>query len=370
MRPRLPFVFIRSSSFVRDDLETLSDRFDVRPFEFGMSSGAVGKGVAVATGLVRLEAWLRSEMPRAAAAFGWFADYHTLPLARSGQRLGVPTVLSIGGYDAMDLPDLDYGVFGSRWRAPLARRALRTASVLAPVSGSLIRSQNAFLRPGEVVEQGVSRFAPSHAPAVAVPTGYDPDAWPLGMPDRPPAVLSVALIDSDRTLRRKGIDLLIEVARHLPDIPFSVIGLQVSEADVRAAYRPPPNVSFEPPVPREALAERYGRASVYLQLSRAEGMPNVLCEAMLCGAVPVGSAVFGIPDAIGDAGTVVHSPAPRQIAEAVQSALGADAENRRAARDHIAETFPRERRRRTLFRLLEGLMDGEAPAALAAEIGS
>ena len=341
----------------------------MRPFEVGVDvrRGALGKARALAEGMARLDAWLRRELPAADAVVAWFADYHTALVTTHAARLGVPVLVPLGGYDAMRIPELGYGVFGSRWRAGLARAALRRATVLLPVSGSLVRSRNDF---GGVGWQGIDVFAPGHAPVALVPTGYDPQTWPLGPADRAPSVLSVATVDSHTTFRRKGLDLLIEVARRMPDVPFEVIGLRIPESEVRDRYAPPRNVTWTSAVPREALAARYGAASVYLQLSRAEGMPNVVCEAMLCGAVPVGSAAFGIPDAIGDAGFVVPRAEPDAIAVTVRTALGAPAELRAAARAHVATWFPRERRRWALERLLVGTVAGEPAASLAAEVSA
>jgi glycosyltransferase involved in cell wall biosynthesis len=53
------------------------------------------------------------------------------------------------------------------------------------------------------------------------------------------------------------------------------------------------------------LVELYNRHEFYLQLSVAEGFPNTLCEAMLCGCIPIGSNVFSIPKIIGDTGFVL-----------------------------------------------------------------
>ncbi|OZC02001.1 glycosyltransferase family 4 protein [Rubricoccus marinus] len=367
-RPRILFSYLQPTSFVRDDLSLLAERYDVRSHEFGVdvARGSLGKAAALVRGMARLSAWTAAEAATADLLYGWFADYHIWPLVR--QRRPIPLALAMGGYDAMDLPDLGYGVFASSWRGPLAKRVLGAADALFPVSGSLVRSQNTFLRASGAEAQGVAVHVPRlQTKCTVVPTGYDPDAWPLGAIDRKPSVLSVATVDSHTTFLRKGLDVLIEVARAMPDVPFQVVGMRMDEAAVRERYHPPANVEFIRALPREMLAAVYGQASVYLQLSRAEGMPNVLCEAMLCGCAPVGSNVFGIPDAIGDAGWIVDDPDPLAIAAAVREALAAPEALRRRARAHIADTFPRERRRRELFGLLDALLDGERPGVPACD---
>lgn len=359
MRPRLLLTYPRLTSFVRDDIALLSERYDVRTFAFEIAPGA--STLERARALVRLAAaqrrWLRAEARGAAAIVSWFADYHAVLPVRTGRAVGTPTAIIVGGYDANYLPELDYGVYGSRWRAPLARYALRHTDLLLPVSATLIASQPRFATWPEPRPQGVMAHVPGLVkPHAVVPTGYEPEAWPLGLGERGATVCTVGVLTSERTLRLKGIDLLIATARCMPDVHFQVVGLpEAQQADVRRTFAPPPNVDLLGLQPREKLAPIYGQSSVYLQLSRTEGLPNVVCEAMLCGCIPVGSRVGGIPDAIGEAGEIVDVPEPEQIADAVRSALGRGPSARQAAREHVLRHYSRDRRRRDLFAALDAL---------------
>ncbi len=363
-RPRLLLTYPRMASFVRDDIALLGERYDVRTFAFDVAEagGTVGRARALLTRFAEQRRWLRAEAPGAAVILSWFADYHAVLPTWAGRRLGVPVAVILGGFDGIWIPELDYGVFGSRWRAPLARRVLRGADLLMPVSGALIESESRFVTWPEARRQGVRAHVEGLAtPFVVVPTGYVPEDWPLGPAERGRTVCTVGLLGSDRTLRRKGVDLLFETARLMPDVAFTVVGVSAErQAAVRARYAPPPNVALVPPQPRERLPGVYGAASVYLQLSRAEGMPNVVCEAMLCGCIPVGSRVFGIPDAVGAAGEIVDAPEPARIAEAIWAAFGRAPDGRQAARDHIRAHFTREHRRQRLFQLLDGLTSSPA----------
>lgn len=347
-RPRILFVAGAPTSFVRDDLALLGERYDVMPLWFD--------GRQVVRSAAAQVRYLRAA--EVDLVFGWFADYPLVLPVRWARSRGIPSVVALGGYDAVRLPGLEYGVFESRWRAPLARDVCRQATHLVPVAGALLASTNAYATWPRPSPQGVRVHVPRlDTPATVIPTGYDPEAWPLGPAQRAPSVLTVAHVSDERTYRLKGLPLLAAAAAALPEVPFEVVGVAPAVAE-RAL---PSNLTLRPPVPREDLAASYAAASVYAQPSLSEGLPNALCEAMLAGCIPVTSPVGAMPEVTAEIGRTVPRPEAPALAEAIADAL-ADADSdaggtlRVAARERIVEGYSRERRRTSLFGLLDALL--------------
>lgn len=364
-RPRLLFICLSFTSFVQDDLEILKEHYDVRVFQFDANQFSTKSGRLF--GLIyygiKQFTWLLRELPRADLVYGWFADYHLVLPVLLAHWYEVPVVVPIAGLDAIRLPELGYGVYDSSWRRPLAQLVIRGASLLLPVSETMIFSENHYSGYPDVLQNGVRAHVPDfQTPYEVIPFGYDPQSWPAGPDERPPIVCTVGFMNTDRTLRRKGVDLLFEAARQMPNVTFQVVGVPASRARaIQSRYDPPENVALLPPRPRTELTAIYGNASVYAQLSRAEGMPNVLSEAMCSGCIPVGSAVFGIPEVIGDAGFIVETPEPEVIAKTLRQALdAASSQARYKARQRIVEHFPRDRRRRELMDTLQTLTGTKA----------
>ena len=111
----------------------------------------------------------------------------------------------------------------------------------------------------------------------------------------------------------------------------------------------PPNVELLSYRSRGDLLPLYQRAKVYCQPSLSEGLPNSLCEAMLCGCSPVGTAVGGIPAAIGETGRVVPYGDVRQMQQAIGAALQASPQPVESARARIIRKYPLAAREASLL---------------------
>ncbi len=271
--------------------------------------------------------------------FCWFASTYAAVAILVASLLRKKSVVVIGGVDVADEPEFGYGLWRSRWKGTIVGWAIRRASKVLIVDESLR-------------EDVISR-AKYDGPNIEIfPTGYDPQLWnPKGT--KKPMVLTVSAIQNDARLKIKGIDVLFDAARSLPRVNFVLIGFE----PVRfPELKPPANLVCAGIKSRKELLTYYRLAKVYCQPSRREGLSNTLCEAMLCGAIPVATDVGGTATAVGDCGIVVRANATEELVSGIKRALKMSAAVGSKARKRITKLFPAEARKQRLIELVRGLV--------------
>ena len=160
-------------------------------------------------------------------------------------------------------------------------------------------------------------------------TGYDTRFWNYDQSEEKIGILTAAFFSEKRVINIKGLNIFNKLASLLPNINFTIVG----ESGIRISdfINLESNIKVMGVQNRSQMKELYQKNKFYFQGSRLEGLPNSLCEAMLCGCIPIGSRVFGIPDAIGKTGVLFDTEKDiEQIVEFVNSDLGAtDSKNAR-----------------------------------------
>ncbi len=321
---RVLLVSAFDASYIAEDAAILATRYDVRR--------ATGHGVVA---LVHaLTGVLATDI-----VYCWFLSVYGAAAVLLAGLLGRRSVIVLGGVDVADDRATGYGLWISPWKSSLARRALRSADLVLVVS--------------ETLREDAIRLAGYDGGNIRhLPTGYDPQRWTPAGGDRTPGVLCVAAVSDLPRLGVKGIDVLVEAARRMPEVPVTVIGVDVRFV---ASLRPPPNVTFLPAVARDELRGHYSKAKVYCQPSRREGLPNALCEAMLCGCIPVATDAGGSRHAVGETGYIAPAGDAPALVEALRLALAAPPARGEQAHLRIAGLFPLERRKSELPALLDRL---------------
>lgn len=283
---------------------------------------------------------LRRAVAECDVAFGWFASWHTFFPVLLARQQRKPSVVVVGGYDVANVPEIGYGSMRGGFKRRITRIVLQRASYLLPFSNA-----------ARVEALANPRISPDR-----VTTCY------LGVPETPAPTLPkedlvITIGNLDRSnLQRKGLEPFVRAAAHVPETPFVVIGAWRDDAIDYLKSIASPNVAFTGWVENERLGDYLARAKIYVQASRHEGFGMAVAEAMLRECIPVVTRVGSLPEVVGDAGVYAESPAPRELANAIQHALTLDARWGNRARERILREFPMERRREQLFALIDALI--------------
>jgi glycosyltransferase involved in cell wall biosynthesis len=328
---RVLFVHSRRASFVAIDREILAERYEIEDL---YQPGRLPNPIAVIGGVARAD-----------LVFGWFASWHTFFPITLAWLVRKPTVLIVGGFDTANMPDIGYGHqrgglrrFASRWIMRRARRLVTNSDY----SLSEIE-RNTPIAPARVT---------------VVPHGV-PDPFGELPAEKQPEALTVGAIDRT-TLVQKGQLPFVRAAAELPDVRFVFAGKWLDDAiDVLRAAAPE-NVEFTGWLSDAELSARYRRAAVYVQASRHEGFGLAVAEAMLAGSVPVVMNVTAMPEVVGDAGVLIESQRPADVAAGVRRALELAPDAAGRARERILTRFPMERRREGILHVVEDALRAQS----------
>ena len=297
-KPSVLFVYVNYSSFVKADFEILSSFANVTKYQFKPGKGILRTGIELLKELF----FLIFNGFKYDSVFVWFGDYHSLLPVLFAKLFKKKSFVVIGGYDVSTLAAYNYGAFSNPIRAFFTRNTFKNVGMCFPVA--------------EALKEKLLLINPK-AKAETIATSHDSEKFCFSEYDRPRRIITVSTTENHQRLMVKGLDKFRELATFLPEFEFIIIG--ATDA-VKAYFEPVPvNLSLLPPQQFDQLTQYYQNSSIYAQLSRSEGLPNALCEAMLCGCIPVGTNVGDIQITIGNTGLAIEDWDPEKLVEFIRS---------------------------------------------------
>jgi glycosyltransferase involved in cell wall biosynthesis len=272
-----------------------------------------------------------------------FAGYHSYLPIRFAKLKGIPSFIVLNGTDSVGIPQLHYGSHLKKLLRLFCKWSIKRATELWPVSPSLIDGGNTYL--SEPLVYGIKHSFPEiKTPYYPIPNGFNISYWTERLHHRTDSSNGVvSVVSGAKQFELKGIDLLLEGAAQMPEIPFSIVGMTQPEG-----LQVPANVRFLGRLTQDELRDVYASNLFYMQLSSFEGFGCSLCEAMLSGCIPIGSAVNVIPEIIGDTGFVLEKKQVDLLVEGLRLLVNEISKNRQErsqlSSTRIAENYTIQQR--------------------------
>jgi glycosyltransferase involved in cell wall biosynthesis len=262
----------------------LSKKHQVTKYQYKPVKGFVKTAIQ----FIRQFFYLLFQIWKFDALFVWFADYHSFLPVVFAKTTGKKSFVVVGGYDVVKMPELNYGVFVSKIRGYCALFSMKQSTL------NLAVSKNVERKVRWITKKTNTQLLYN---CVNIPAKNNLQI------EKENLIITVGLIDSERTFFLKGIDTFLKVAETLPNFRFMVIGMSKNLSHEILNTRPK-NVEWIERVNHDELENYYKKAKIYCQFSRSESFGVAIVEAMNFGCIPVVTNVGGMPEIVGNYGIV------------------------------------------------------------------
>ena len=333
------------ATFVRKDLEILRQMAEVDVFVFAPSAKW-----KTPLSFLNQKLFILRKIWSADILMCQFGGYHSFLPALFSKLTGKRCIIVAGGTDCVGFPKMHYGNFQNPVLGLLTCWAFRLCSDIWPVHDSLIKTQSDY-DPMQNHAQGILTYCPKiKANLHVIHNGYMQEDWIFSDHKEPRTFISVAAGAGEyRRFILKGLDLVIDAARLFPESTFTIVGNERFEFELEL----PSNVHLMGFADRHTLNQVFQKNQYYLQLSVSEGFPNAICEAMLCGCIPIGSNVAALPMIIGDTGYVLKHRDISELANLIRLLPEPQPKDYLRCQQRIIHEFPLAKRAEQITQLLQ-----------------
>jgi len=343
-KPNLIMTYISLSTFTQRDIDILNEKYRVIPYQFNTIKKSL-----LPIAFIKQFFYLLFHIRKIAVIVTQSAGYLSFIPVLFSKLTRVKVVIIAIGTDCAKLPEINYGAHSKSLLSWFTRYSFKHADLILPVHKSLEKTTYTYVDV-KYKKQGIRSFVKNiQTPIIEVVNGYDTNKWKITNEKRIDlSFLTVSFAVDKIGYYRKGIDLIIQAAIMFPQYQFTIVGKVLLQEAC------PANVQMISNVPQKELLKIYNQHQYYLQLSMFEGFPNALCEAMLCGCIPIGSDVAGIPDIIGEIGYILKKKNKSDLKKIIDN-LHKNKHTPQEVREQISLNYPIKRRKKELVESIDYL---------------
>lgn len=289
-----------------------------------------------------------------------FYEHYYLPVCFFKKIFRYKTLVVLGGFDSRYIPSIKKYTKRYLYLRKILRICINNVDLFLPVSSTLIKTDrgNIFFNEShpsglvntyKVDENCINYTEVKNSINKSIFKNY-------GSYSNRVYITTVATITDESRFFIKGIDHFIRIANLFPSERFLIIGAneEFKRRIIDLSFYN--NITIEGSMSQKELVDIYNRTKVYVQLSRVEGFPNVLIEAIQCGCVPVGSSVFGIPAIIDNDDLIVNEPTDDELFRVLHNA-NTIYDNNQYSNKSLSVEIDNEYRRAKLNSIFKEILD-------------
>ncbi|MBR76517.1 MAG: glycosyl transferase family 1 [Flavobacteriales bacterium] len=341
-KKKLLFIYPQLYTFVKTDLELLSDKFQIISFNQKWSSKYL-----LPFNLIVQFFYLLFNIVKVDKILISFGGYHSLLPALFGKIFNKKIFIIVHGTDCVSFPEINYG----NLRNPIMRffisNTYNLVDKILPVSKSLVYTKNTYYSKTPI-EFGYSYHLKDIAtPYKVIHNAVDHSFWCKDKKTLKDNNTFISVLSNGKE-HIKGIDLLCEVTSSFPNCNFFLAGI-----DKIDSLKIPNNVICLGRLNPKQLREYYSKSRFYLQLSNTEGFGVSLCEAMLCECIPIVSSVNMLPEIVGDTGFILERRDSSMLSRLINDAISCNFDLlSKRARLKIKDNYFKQKRKSSLIKEL------------------
>ncbi|MCB0749178.1 MAG: glycosyltransferase family 4 protein [Ignavibacteriae bacterium] len=324
-------IYTSFSSFIKADYEILAQKYKVKKYQYLNTKTILSHFF----NQIKIFLWLILNIHQCKAVYIWFSDYHAFFPVLFCKIFRKKSFIVLGGYDVTYIPEIHYGSINNKIRKGVTLWAIKNASCNLAVSKY-------------VLNQAV-KLVPT-INVVLLYNGVDLSIFKLQEGKKKDQILTVGIIDSERRIKLKGIDVFVKIVKEMPDFEFIIVGMTETIQNILGDI--PKNLKIFDQMPHAQLNDFYNEAKVYCQFSLVESFCLTLAEAMACGCVGVVTNAGALPEIVGNSGFIIEKNNLAETKEAIREAMRLNKQKSDEAMKMINTNFGLIQRTQNIFKIL------------------
>jgi len=267
--------------------------------------------------------------------FCWFAGWHSFFPVLFANKNNIKSIVVAGGYDAVNVPEINYGAFSNLKERIPAKYVLKNSCLVLAVSEFTKK---------EIIDKVQPRAIK------IIYNGVKTDKFKSSK-KKENIITTIGSVNKIRS-KIKGLDTFAKISLSFPSYRFIIIGDKEINEEKRLKQINP-NLFFTGRLNHDEVLLWLEKTKIYCQLSYIESFGLSLAEAMSCNCVPIVTDKGALPEVIGELGFSVPYADVKATINAVNKAINFDKKRLNNIRNRIMNNFDLKIRENELVKTIE-----------------